>query len=400
MPTTYSVGELTAYIRDLFDQDDRLQSVWVSGEISNLSMPASGHWYFTLKDRESQIKCVVWRSTVQRINFRPSNGDQVVLHGKLSIYEPQGIYQIYADAIRPQGVGDLYQQYERLKASLEAEGLFDASRKRPLPAFPLRIGIVTSSEAAAFQDVQNILRRRFPLADVILSPTLVQGMDAPPQICTAIERLNRYGDLDVIIVCRGGGSIEDLWAFNDERVARAIAASAIPIVSGVGHETDFTIADFAADLRAPTPSAAAELVTPSLDDLREAIAGLTVGLDVSFRSAQRGRREQLAGFERSLGHVSPVGRVRTYRQRIDDTLARMDSMTRHRFALLGERLASRTAALNAANPEAILARGYAIVTRREDGQPLTAADAVPGTPITIQLADGRVSGRIENEEGR
>jgi exodeoxyribonuclease VII large subunit len=399
MSDTFSVSELTAYIRDLFALDYHMQDVWVTGEVSNFSRAASGHWYFTLKDGTSQLKSVMWRSSAERQASVPRNGDSLLAHGYVGVYEANGIYQLYADMVRPLGVGNLYQQFELLKARLDAEGLFDDERKRPIPAFPRAIGIVTSADAAAFQDVQNVLRRRFPVAPVIIAPCLVQGNDAPPQICAALERMNQYADVDVILLCRGGGSIEDLWAFNDERVARAIVASRIPIISGVGHETDFTIADFAADLRAPTPSAAAELATPNIEDLREAVRALNDDLIGCISDSLDALRDNLTTAQRSLRHVSPAAQVANYRQRIDDWNLRLVSVERSRLTLLRERLAARSAALNAANPQAILARGYAIVTRSEDGERIASVDeAKPGTGITVQLHDGDFKARVEDRQ--
>ena len=267
----YTISSLTTYIRTLFEADERLTDVWVQGEISNFTRASSGHWYFTLKDAGSALKSVMWRSQTARQTFTPNHGDAVLAHGYVSVYEASGQYQLYVDALQPAGRGDLHQRFELLKAKLEAEGLFDAEHKRPLPPLPRRIGVVTSPTAAAFQDVLNVLARRYPLAEVILSPTLVQGDDAPPQIVAALEAIQRAG-VDVILLVRGGGSLEDLWAFNDERVARAVYASPLPVVSGVGHEIDFTIVDFVADRRAPTPSAAAETITPyTVDDLAAAV---------------------------------------------------------------------------------------------------------------------------------
>ncbi len=225
-----SVGEITAIIKNRLESDTRLQDVWITGEISNFKQASSGHLYFSLKDSQAEIKCAMWRSSVVRMTSIPRNGDAVTAHGYVGVYEQQGAYQFYADMIRPVGVGDLYRQFEELKYKLELEGLFALERKRPLPAFPRKLGVVTSADAAAFQDVQNVLRRRYPLLEVILAPTLVQGLDAPVQIVKALGRLNTRQDIDVILVCRGGGSIEDLWAFNDERVARAIAGSRIPVI--------------------------------------------------------------------------------------------------------------------------------------------------------------------------
>lgn len=396
-----TVAELTTYIRELFDTNERFQDVWVEGEVSNLSKAASGHLYFTLKDNKAQIKCVMWRGTVARQVTIPQNGDAVLVHGKVTIYDVRGEYQIDADRIRPLGVGDLYQQFEELKARLNAEGLFDEARKRLIPEFPKQIGVVTSPSAAAFQDVQNVLRRRYPVVEVILSECLVQGEAAPPQIARAIQRLNQHSQVDVILVCRGGGSIEDLWAFNDERVARAIAESRIPVVSGVGHETDFTIADFAADLRAPTPSAAAELMTPNIDDLRDDARrlerDLTGVMAARIRALQVGLSDKLW----ALRQVSPEAGLRQYRQRLDDWNTRLVSIQRGRLALLRERLSSRVSALNAANPQAILERGYAIVSLSETGERVTSAgkDAPkPGVGITVRLHDGELKARIEDKD--
>jgi exodeoxyribonuclease VII large subunit len=395
----YSVATLTVLVKNRIESDPELQDIWVEGEVSNMTRASSGHWYFTLKDSASQIKCVVWRSSAERQQTRPENGHALMAHGYVSVYESRGEYQLIADRVRPVGVGDLYLRFEQLKAQLEEEGLFDDSRKRPIPYFPQKIGIVTSAEAAAFQDVQNVLRQRFPMAQVILASCLVQGTEAPPQIVAAIERLNRYTDVDVILVIRGGGSIEDLWAFNEEQVARAIAASRIPIVSGVGHETDFTIADFVADLRAPTPSAAAMAVSPDRKELRLNIQRVSLMLDEKMNASLENRRDALDDAGRVLRRVSPIGRIATLRQRVDDWNGRLASLERGRLALLRERLAGRQTALNAANPQAMLARGYAIVYHSEDGKQLSSAQGVkPGTGITIKLRDGELKGRIEDSE--
>ena len=399
MIDTYSVAELTAYIRQLFDNDGRMQDVWVEGEVSNMTRAASGHLYFTLKDSRAQLKCVMWRSSAERQSYLPQHGDAIAVHGAISVYEQNGVYQLYADRIRPTGVGDLYLQFEQLKAKLEAEGLFDPLRKRPIPEYPRVIGIVTSADAAAFQDMQNVLRRRYPLARVILSPTLVQGVEAPAQIVKALDRLNEHTDCDVILLCRGGGSIEDLWAFNDEGVARAVAASRIPIISGVGHETDFTISDFAADLRAPTPSAAAELATPDSAELRATLAELTRALDTGAAVSLRQRRQRVDDQIWSLRQVSPLAQVRNARQRIDDWTARLNAGQRARLRLLRERLAARSAALASASPTAILERGYAIVTVSESGERLSSIDgAKPGVGVTVQLHDGEFKARVEDKD--
>ncbi|MBC7872152.1 MAG: exodeoxyribonuclease VII large subunit [Chitinophagaceae bacterium] len=397
--TTRTVGEITTYIRTLLDQDLILQDVWITGEVSNMKRHSSGHWYFTLKDAQSELKCVMWRSSAARQSVVPKDGDAIEAHGKITVYESRGEYQLYADLVRPVGMGDLYLQFERLKARLNAEGLFDSERKRGFPIFPLRIGIVTSPTAAAFQDVLNVLRRRFPLVEVVLSPAIVQGSEAPPTIVAALERLNIYGELDAILLCRGGGSIEDLWPFNDERVARAVADSRIPVITGVGHETDFTIVDFVSDLRAPTPSAAAEMLTPDIAEMKESLRRLDERLTGMAYDAVINRQNRLEALQKTLGYISPQNAIRTGRQRIDELNARMTARQRASIALLRERLIGKTAALQAANPEAILSRGYAIVTNRDDGQRIASQqDATPGARILIQLKDGQVKARIEDNQ--
>ncbi|HEX7593763.1 MAG TPA: exodeoxyribonuclease VII large subunit, partial [Anaerolineae bacterium] len=269
---TLSVAQLVRQIKDVVESDEVLRDVWVRGEVSNFIQAASGHLYFTLKDRDAGIKCVMWRTDAARVFKLPANGDAIDVHGRVSMYEARGDVQLYVDEIKLAGAGALWQEFERLRARLDAEGLFAAEHKRALPQFPRTIGVVTSREGAVFHDICNVLRRRYPLVEILLAPTLVQGESAAPKIVGAIETINQF-DIDLLVVARGGGSIEDLWAFNDERVARAIYASRVPVISAVGHETDFTIADFVADVRAPTPSAAAELAVP---DARELRAGVRV----------------------------------------------------------------------------------------------------------------------------
>ncbi|MFN8451395.1 MAG: exodeoxyribonuclease VII large subunit [Anaerolineae bacterium] len=397
MQSPYTVEELNAHIRWMFERDDALQDLWVEGEVSGFKRAQpSGHCYFTLKGGKAQIDCAMWRSYAQQQAVLPKDGDAVLAHGYVNIYEERSKYQFYVDRIRPIGIGDLFYQFELLKAKLEGEGLFDPARKRPLPPFPHRIGVVTSPSAAAFQDVQNVLRRRFPLVEVLLSPTLVQGIEAPAQIVLALERLNARDDLDAILICRGGGSLEDLWAFNDENVARAIAASRVPVVSGVGHETDFTIADFAADVRAPTPSAAAELLTPDFDELRFGVERLTRDLNAMFAYSVGRRRDSLADQTRALRQLSPMARVRAYRQRIDDWQAHIASAHRGRLKLLRERVEAREGALRAANPQAILERGYALVTDTASGRRVTSAqDAVDR--ITVRFHDGAIGAKVEHD---
>lgn len=396
--TVYTVADLTTYIREIVESNETLQDVRVTGEVSNMRRAASGHWYFTIKDSNAQLKCVMWRSSAERQTFIPNDGDAIEARGRIGVYDAQGVYQLYAESVRPVGMGDLYQQFEALKAKLDAEGLFDPARKRPIPAFPRQIGVVTSPEAAAFQDIQNVLRRRFPLVEIVLSPSLVQGADAPPQIVKALDRLNQHTEVDVILLIRGGGSIEDLWAFNDERVARAVVASRIPVVTGVGHEVDFTIVDFVSDLRAPTPSAAAEIATPNIEDLRYTLRAQGDTLATLMDDKLFNLRGNVDSARRTLGHISPESRIRNLRQRVDDWNTRLINRQHTRLGLLRERLAAKTAALNAANPQSILARGYAIVYRSEDMERLSSAAVKPGVGITVQFQDGELKARVEDKD--
>ncbi len=385
---TWSVKELTAYIKELFDIDFRLQDVEVSGEVSNYTRARSGHLYFTLKDDAAQLKCVMWRTAAERVRFPLQDGDAIVVHGRVSVYEASGAYQLYADRIDPTGRGDLALAFERLKEKLAAEGLFDAENKRPLPGFPRKIGIVTSADAAALRDILNVLGRRFPLGSVLIAPTLVQGEQAPGQIVRALEWINGRDDVDVIILARGGGSMEDLWAFNDERVARAIFQARHPIICGVGHETDFTIADFVADVRAPTPSAAAELVAPDLADLPYALKGIRERLQSSMLNLL----EQANGHVRSEGQalqlLSPRGRLDNAHQRVDGYEMRLDQAMLRQMERRRTRVAVQEVELNTVSPLATLARGYAIV-RNEAGHLIRSKTQVtPADVLRIQVTDG------------
>ena len=386
--STWTVSELTRYIRELFEIDYRLQDVEVSGEISNFTRARSGHLYFTLKDESAQLKCVMWRSAAERLPFRPEDGDAVVAYGRISVYEASGVYQLYADRLEPAGRGDLAQAFEELKQKLADEGLFDAAHKKPIPPFPRKIGIVTSADAAALRDILHVLRRRYPLASVLIAPTLVQGKDAPPQIIRALQWLDGRNDIDLIILARGGGSLEDLWAFNDEQLARAIYAARHPIISGVGHEVDFTIADFVADLRAPTPSAAAELAVPDVSELAPALAGIQVELTAVMEGRIQQARWQVQALVRNLTHLSPRSRLDNDRQRTDNLLERLDGAMRLRLERARNRLELAQARLTGVGPLATLSRGYAIV-RRPDGRIIRSVqEVVTGDELAVQVADG------------
>lgn len=393
-PTTWTVGQLTSYVRQMFELDYRLRDIDVSGEISNFTRAASGHLYFTLKDATAQLKCVMWRAQAERLRFRPAEGDAVVAHGRLSVYEVSGVYQLYVDQLQPAGRGDLAIAFERLKDKLAAEGLFDAENKQSIPAFPRKIGIVTSADAAALRDILNVLQRRNPLVSVLIAPTLVQGESAPLQIVRALRWLDGRDDIDLILIARGGGSIEDLWAFNDERVARAIYLARHPIISGVGHETDFTIADFVADLRAPTPSAAAELAVPDLSGLRPALADLGAQLAAALGDALAARRAAVRARAQLLLLLSPRRMLDSDRQQVDALAARLAAGLDRNLDRRRGRLAVAVAGLSAVSPLATLARGFAIVRDAEGRLIRSVAQVRPGTPITIQLGDGAFGAQV------
>lgn len=390
----WTVGELTTYIREMFELDYRLQDIEVTGEISNFTRAASGHLYFTLKDATAQIKCVMWRSQAERLHFRPAEGDAVTARGRISVYEANGVYQLYAERLQPVGRGDLAAAFERLKEDLAAEGLFDAEHKQPIPRLPRKIGIVTSTGAAALRDILNVLQRRNPLVSVLIAPTLVQGEMAPPQIVRALNWLDDRDDIDLIIIARGGGSIEDLWAFNDERVARAIYQARHPIISGVGHETDFTITDFVADLRAPTPSAAAELAVIDLSELQPVIREYGRALWVELDAALSTRREAVRARVQLLGLLTPRRLIDADRQQVDGLTGRMSRATERALDRQRARLDVAVAGLTAVSPSATLARGFAIV-RDAGGNVIRATTQVgAGDTISIQVSDGTIGARV------
>ncbi len=396
MQRILSVWEVTARIKGWLDSDRVLQDLWVEGEVSNWRRSPAGHVYFTLKDEQASIRCVLWRSSVQRSTYLPTgDGEAVLAHGSVSVYEPQGVYQLYVDDMHPVGLGSLYAQYEQLKARLVAEGLFERAKRRP-PDFPRRIGVVTSPTGAVLRDILNVLRRRYPLAEVIVSPTLVQGEDAPYQIVRALQAVSSVQGVDVIILARGGGSLEDLWAFNSEAVARAVAASPVPVVCGVGHETDFTIADLAADLRAPTPSAAAELVAPDRAQLKRQITAIGQHLAATLSDLVARRRRALQAEVRALRQVSPQARIDRQRQQVDDLTQSASRAMSHRLELHRERLTGLQLRLAALNPAATLARGYAIVRRHADGQVvMRVAHVSSGDRLAVQVSDGTFDTTVE-----
>ncbi len=400
----YTVSQLTGYIKGLFLQDDRLQDIWVEGEISNFSRAASGHCYFTLKDASASLSCVMWRQQAAQLPRDPRNGDAVLVHGYVSVYEQRGVYQLYVDLLQSAGLGRLYLELEALKARLAAEGLFAEERKRPIPPWPQRIGVVTSADAAALRDILHTLAARYPLAEVILSSTLVQGEEAPAQIVEALARIHRWSRerelVDVIILARGGGSLEELWAFNDERVVRAIVASPIPVISGVGHETDFTLADFAADRRAPTPTGAAAMAVPDAQELARQVRALRDRLVVLVNGRLLESRGRIERLEHSLRRASPLAVIADRRQRVDELARALQTQFLHGVELRRARVEGMRARLEGLSPVGVLQRGYAIVRQVDSGRIVRSVrEAVPGLGLRVRVADGEFGAHVDSDGG-
>ncbi|HEX7621009.1 MAG TPA: exodeoxyribonuclease VII large subunit, partial [Anaerolineales bacterium] len=393
----WTVTNLTRHLRQLLEDDPDLQGIWVEGEISNLSRPASGHVYFTMKDSGAALRCVMWKTEAARLRFTLQEGMGIEAHGSLGIYEVSGQYQLYADNLRPVGEGALFQEFLRLKAMLEAEGLFDPARKRAIPSSPRQIGIVTSPTGAALRDILNTLRRRMPLAEVVLAPTPVQGEEAPLKLVEALRNLNRVAKPDVILLARGGGSIEDLWAFNDERVVRAVRESQAPVITGVGHETDFTLVDFAADLRAPTPTAAAELATAiTVLELRQSLIDRSQNLIGRMGMLFERQHTLLEGLETGLRYASPLRRVQTERQRVDEMSRRGNAAQAHRLELAAARRIGLENRLTALSPLAVLKRGYAVVTKNKRVV-ASKSQVQDGDALRVRLQDGEFGARVTGE---
>jgi exodeoxyribonuclease VII large subunit len=439
-PRPLSVTELTGQVKQLLET--RFAEVWIEGELSNFKRHSSGHWYFTLKDAGAAVRCASFRNSNRYIKFAPADGLAVRVRGRLSLYEPRGEYQILVSSMEPVGVGALQLAFEQLKSRLEAEHLFDAERKRPIPALPRRIGVVTSPTGAALRDILRVLKRRNRAVRVLISPARVQGEGSAAEIARAIERLSTSGLVDVIIAGRGGGSLEDLWAFNEEVVARAIAASLVPVVSAVGHETDFTIADFVADLRAPTPSAAAEIVAAAADEVRESVDRLRHAavsavryrmLDArsatrdlrharamqavpgrlaryvqatdearealvdGMRSRLRDARDRIALARATLGAADPRRRVLEDRARVAATSSRLAARARASVESRRERLALLAGTLSSLSPLDVLLRGYALVRDERGHVVRSPADVAPGERIRVRVADGEFNATRDDD---
>ena len=372
----YTVAQITGYLRDVLESDGVLADIWISGEVSNLSGSSAGHLYFTLKDEASQMRCVLFNR--KRLSVEMENGIAVVAHGRISLYEVSGAVQLYVDMIQPTGVGILHMEFERLKAKLAEEGLFEPARKRPLPEYPERIGIVTSPGGAVLHDITNIISRRYPLVELVLAPTTVQGESAVQGIINALNALNDREDIDLIIIARGGGSIEDLWAFNDEKVARAIYSSVAPVISGVGHDTDFTIADFVADKRAPTPSAAAELAVPHRDEIETRLQNYIATMAASLSNS-----------------------IELHRQHADDLSATISTQVKNVVSVNSERLRGQELKLDSLSPLATLERGYALVQNQANGEVISNISQVErGDMIKVQVSDGQFNSRVTGSKKR
>lgn len=387
----YTVSELTRLVKEMFDADPRFRAVYVKGEISNFKHHTSGHMYFTLKDDRSRLRCVMFRGRNVALRFRPEDGLTVIAGGTLSVYEASGDYQLYVDELYPAGLGALHLAFEQLKQKLAAEGLFDPARKRPLPRLPRTVGVVTSPTGAAIRDIVSVLRRRFPNINIVLAPAIVQGEAGPASVIRAIQLLNQRDDIDVLIVGRGGGSLEELWTFNDEGVARAIAASRIPVISAVGHETDFTIADFVADRRAPTPSAAAEIAVAERAALERDVTASLERMTHAVQKKIRQLREALGYLTMSGALTRPKDRINQWRQQLDELMYRAESSFRHHLQEKRRRLEALVGKLDGLSPLGTLARGYAICRIAATGEVVTrAADVRPGERLQVRVRDGEL----------
>ena len=391
-----SVSELTAHIRDIIDLDPLLKRVLVRGELSNYKVYSSGHRYFTLKDSEAALSCVMFRSDAERVRFRPENGMSVLCSGQVSVYARDGKYQLYVRQMQPDGVGDLYVAFEQLKARLQSEGLFASEHKKPIPVMPSRIAVVTSASGAAVRDIIRVLGKRWPLSKVIVLPVRVQGEEASREIAAAIRYANRWKVADLIIAGRGGGSMEDLWAFNEEVTARAIYDSEIPVISAVGHEPDFTIADFTADRRAATPSNAAELAVPEREKVLESLAVTQLRADRAVRRILDSGARRLESLSSRPIMKSPMAFIDQRRLDVDRFAERMDAAERHVLSENRQKYIRLVSALEALSPLRVLARGYSVVTLPDGTVVRRSEQAAPGSLLRVRLSEGALNCRVEN----
>jgi exodeoxyribonuclease VII large subunit len=394
----FSITQLNEYVRMLLDGNAVLSDMWIKGEISNFTNHRTGHMYFSVKDAGATVRVVMFKAHAARLKFEPRDGMKVLLHGRVSAYVPGGQYQFYADCMEADGLGSLYLAFEQCKARLEAEGLFDPARKKPIPKLPRRVGIITSPTGAAIRDIINVTGRRYPQGELLIFPSLVQGEQAPAYLAGGIRYFRRARNVDVIIIGRGGGSIEDLGAFNDERIAREIAACEIPVISAVGHETDFTICDFVADLRAPTPSAAAELVFPDRVALQAELDARLARIGALTLSCVQARRRQLQTLSASRAMRSPAMVLAEKQMRVDELWVRLQNAGGQMLARKKQTLGASVGKLEALSPLAVLQRGYAVAADGS-GKVATSASAFEvGQPITVRFADGAVNATVDSIE--
>ena len=391
-----AVSQINEYIKQLMDGDPMLQLLCIRGELSNYKVYPSGHHYFTLKDSAGALRCVMFRGSAVRLRFRPENGMQVLATGRITVFPRDGAYQLYCTGLMPDGVGDLYVAFAQLKEKLHGEGLFDPAHKKPLPAYPHTIAIITSSAGAAIHDMLRILNARYPLCKVVLLPVRVQGAEAPPEICGAIRYVNRYRLADLIITGRGGGSMEDLWAFNDERVAREIYRSEIPVISAVGHEPDVTISDFVADLRAATPSNAAELAVPDQAELRMKLGAMQAAMAQGVRRQLKLSRQRLAYSAKSRVLQSPVAYVQDRRLLLDYLAKSLRTGAQRAVSESRQRFGALAAGLDAMSPLKVLGRGYSVTMKDEHTIVRSTAQLAPGMRVTLRLTDGSAAAVVES----
>ncbi len=391
----FNVTELNEYVKALIESDGALSRVYVRGELSNYKVYPSGHHYFTMKDEKGALRCVFFKGNASKLRFRPENGMKVVAFGRVSVYPRDGAYQLYVGELTPDGIGDLYVAFEQLKEKLLKEGLFDAQYKKPIPRFPDRIAVITSGAGAAVRDIIRVLRVRWPLSKVIILPVRVQGVEAPPEITGAIRYANRYDVADLIITGRGGGSIEDLWAFNDERVAHAIFESEIPVISAVGHEPDVTISDFVADLRASTPSNGAELAVPDIAEMREALKSLDLRAGQALKRELQALRRRLTELQSKRVLQNPKNTLDDKRMMLDFTQERLNAAAMSAFKAAREQYIRLAASLDAMSPLKVLGRGYSVAQRADGHVIKKAADVKSGDKITVQLQKDKLSAIVE-----
>ena len=392
-PTVYSVSQLNSYVKGVLDRDENLAHIFVTGEISNYKAHYSGHLYMTVKDESASIKAVMFAGNASKLRFKPENGMKILAFGTVSLFPRDGSYQLYINDMQPDGVGALNIAFEQLKKKLEAEGLFRQEYKKTLPEFPQKIGVVTSSTGAAVQDIFNVLKRRFPVAEVVLRPCQVQGEGAAEDVAKAIYEFNKLNAADVLIVGRGGGSIEDLWAFNEEIVARAVFASRIPVISAVGHETDYTICDFVADLRAPTPSAAAECAVPDIFELKANLVSLRQHIFSLIRNKMNIERSSLSSFEKRLALRDPVTNINEQRKELVYLTEKLSILTNSILDENKSKISALAGKLDVLSPLSVISRGYALVEK--DDKPVTKVkDLKKDDVISIKLSDGQVKARI------